>query len=479
MSSIKPNRCADSESAKTETHVNGQETEGDAVYLDPSSIVIKSEYERMYGQMHPAAYEALKESIRTEGQLNPITVNQDDVLIDGHMRLEIARELQRPVLVKKRYFKDRSEEKRFIHIYNLNRRQLTEFARIEAVVIDEPFIREEARKRRLSGLRQGIIPPLVPESTDGIEKGRTDQVCADWAGVSLVAYRKVRDILKADKIPEDTKLDLRSGKIVTKELLRMFSGRANNRVSSRPFQGESYILADDVRLIRGPFTDLNKTHFTNDSIKLILPSVDCSHNPKLTKDLAIFASRFLPKGGYLALYTKQNVVGTISNAVAKHAKDLELLYVVQSFYRGGQWINVEIPYFDSIVATFLIFWKRLDVPENEICPFGFNEPMLIDAQPAPDNSDSLITSQEASLHMLKHLIKALNIQAGIVCDPACGSGELGLETLRNGLKFIGIENDPEKFQSAKTAMNGRSRDVLEPASISSEEIEMPYDEVSQ
>src|SRR5437867_3837399 len=147
--------------------------------MDPSDLIVKIEYKNMY-PMSEADFQKLKKSIEADGQIVPVTLNQRYEIIDGYGRTRTCRELDRKVLVEVRYFESAEEEKKTIHILNMARRHLAEYARIKAVVLDEDFIKELAHRRQLAGLRRGSSTPLVPIGTDG-ECGRTDQLRASPA----------------------------------------------------------------------------------------------------------------------------------------------------------------------------------------------------------------------------------------------------------------------------------------------------------
>jgi ParB-like chromosome segregation protein Spo0J len=81
--------------------------------------------------MSDLEYESLKSSIHEHGQLFPIVVNQDGVILDGHQRNKACQELgiKPSVLVKQ--FENRLQEKKFIIEVNRSRRHLNEFQRCE------------------------------------------------------------------------------------------------------------------------------------------------------------------------------------------------------------------------------------------------------------------------------------------------------------------------------------------------------------
>ena len=97
--------------------------------------------------MSDLEYESLKSSIQEQGQLFPIVVNQDRVILDGHHRYKTCHELgiKPSVLVKQ--FENRPQEKKFIVEVNRSRRHLNEFQRIELQIKLESIESEIAKER--------------------------------------------------------------------------------------------------------------------------------------------------------------------------------------------------------------------------------------------------------------------------------------------------------------------------------------------
>ena len=92
---------------------------------------IDREYKDILPPYQESEYEALKHSIREDGQLEPIIISKDGRLLDGHTRLRICQELRVAPLFLVRSFSSRLEERKFVITINLRRRQLNDFQRIE------------------------------------------------------------------------------------------------------------------------------------------------------------------------------------------------------------------------------------------------------------------------------------------------------------------------------------------------------------
>jgi hypothetical protein len=121
--------------------------ENDDTVTADQVLTIDDEYASLMPAMSDSDLEVLKISIQERGQCVPIVVNQDRVIIDGHLRHRACQELgKKPAIIAKQ-FENRLQEKEFIIESNLNRRHLNEFQRIELQIKLESIESELAKKR--------------------------------------------------------------------------------------------------------------------------------------------------------------------------------------------------------------------------------------------------------------------------------------------------------------------------------------------
>jgi len=142
---------------------------------------------RFVPPLTPAEYEALKESIRINGQLNPIIVNPEGYILDGVHRYRACMELgvEPKYIIEK--FDDPLEEKKFVIESNLMRRQLTKFQRIEIALPLIEIERELAEKRRLSALKKGDD---LPDRQNFAYRGKALEIVAKKIGISHETVRQ-------------------------------------------------------------------------------------------------------------------------------------------------------------------------------------------------------------------------------------------------------------------------------------------------
>jgi hypothetical protein len=96
------------------------------------SLTIDEEYACLMPALSDSHFQSIKLSIQEHRQCHvPISVNQDRVILDGHIRYRACRELWIKPEIMVRRFENRLEEKKFIVEVNLCRRHLNEFQRSE------------------------------------------------------------------------------------------------------------------------------------------------------------------------------------------------------------------------------------------------------------------------------------------------------------------------------------------------------------
>ena len=65
-------------------------------------LIIKSEYAGLVPALSSQEYQSLKRSIKENGQYVPIIINSNNIILDGHHRFRICKELGiKPIVTKK------------------------------------------------------------------------------------------------------------------------------------------------------------------------------------------------------------------------------------------------------------------------------------------------------------------------------------------------------------------------------------------
>lgn len=151
----------------------------------------------------------LKDSIRQNGVLNAVIVwKGKGIIVDGHNRIRICKELGIPYAVEEMEFEDIDAAKIWMVKNQLGRRNVPPFVKVEMVLTLEPMLREEARKREHTGIKmQGNPTEIFPEGT-----GETRNVLGAMIGISGRTFDRAKWILEnADQMTID---QLRTGKLL-------------------------------------------------------------------------------------------------------------------------------------------------------------------------------------------------------------------------------------------------------------------------
>ena len=160
-------------------------------------------------------YHALRESIQINGQQEPIILNSNGEILDGHTRFEILQNLGREPQYTIKSFDDRQKELAYIVECNLIRRQLNSFQKIELSF----SLYESLRKKAQRG-KKG--KSLLPDSTR--------KVFSRKLGIgSNLAQRGMWLLKNADEL---TKIKLQNGTITI--------GNAYEKLHSSPQRKKGY-----------------------------------------------------------------------------------------------------------------------------------------------------------------------------------------------------------------------------------------------
>ena len=150
-------------------------------------IIVNQEYDKQVPNLSQQEYDSLMQSIREYGQLSPILVNQDGIVLDGHLRFRICEEIGIEPHYKVMVFKDKVEERLFVSRSNLEGkgRHLNNFRRTELALKSKPDLKEIAKRRILAG----------KTLTRNQERMHVDKEIARMANVSHGTVSKVEKIL--------------------------------------------------------------------------------------------------------------------------------------------------------------------------------------------------------------------------------------------------------------------------------------------
>ncbi len=190
----------------------------------PTTVFIDKEYLSMVPRPTEEQYEELKKSIEENGLLNPLVVNKDGKVLDGHTRFDICSKLNIIPEYEVKSFKTINEERDYVIISNLKRRHLNTFQICELSQSLRKILNRERMKEGVierEKAKRGEIPKQTPQER---LKRSTRYTLGKITGLSPSTVDKANYI-----IDHGTKIEIekvRSNKISLEQMYRLIK---NNR----------------------------------------------------------------------------------------------------------------------------------------------------------------------------------------------------------------------------------------------------------
>ena len=201
-------------------------------------IKIDPEYSQLVPELSEEEYTRLKESIASVGLYEPIIINQEGTLLDGHHRLKVVKDLGwSRVNVETKHFENRTDEEIYVIESNVIRRQLSDYQKTVLAMKLEPMYAEKARQRQ--GTRTDLDETL---SSNELEVGQARDQAAKAVGLTPTTYHRAKTVLQEANKQE---LDLfKTGKIKPYTLyknidIRKKKAKLNKEIENiSPLEGE-------------------------------------------------------------------------------------------------------------------------------------------------------------------------------------------------------------------------------------------------
>lgn len=441
--------------------------------LNSLIITINPEYSESVRPLSTEEYEALKNSIHEKGLHLPIIINQDNVILDGHHRFQICKELNIKPRFEVKRFDDPLDEKEFVIEINVKRRQLNIFQKGQEAYKLEDIEKERARQRQLSQLQhvKNNYSSLVPIGTNDNnnkeqqEKGKTAEIVSKKVGISARNYYRIKTIIEEGTEEQKKRLEKGQSKINKEyekirkdkkrqeflEQMKLLESKRDNRSDNKK--------DDNCKLYLGDLLEESAKHILDNSIDLIFtdPPYDNDSIP-LYDDLARLAIRVLKPGGSLVTYLGQYALPEILNKIIS-TEGLKYQWLVAVEHTGHS-----TAYHGNRVFVrwkpLLLFTKGEKISENAPCNSYVGNYIydLIKSSPP----DKILHEWEQSTKEAEYLISKLAPEEiGVVLDPFMGSGTTGKAAMMLNRKFIGIEKDEETFEIASIRINHQQQQEFE------------------
>lgn len=167
-------------------------------------LKINPTYEKLIPPPTDEDYQGLYDSIKEEGLKIPIAVNQDKIILDGHTRYKICKELGKEIKIIEYNFDTPEDELNFVIDANLERRHLTTWARCLFAYSLKPIYATEAEKQRrkkISDSRRADGDGIPSPSQKDDSKTR-DKICKK-AKVNKETYSLAEFIIKKSEFKHE------------------------------------------------------------------------------------------------------------------------------------------------------------------------------------------------------------------------------------------------------------------------------------
>ena len=450
-----------------------------------SEIILNPDYKNFLPQMDSASVESLKHDIKEHGIRIPLIINPQNVLLDGHTRLQIAKELGfESVPVEVRKFEDEVEEKEFIIQVNLHRRHLNNAQKAELALKLLELEKRRAKVRQLAGLKQysenSVVVPDVSLSittpdpevipVDSIlnqrnkDNGRARNIVAGKAGISVGTIHKVEKIkalAKEDKeIANEWKKALEGkttiNKVYQKVKLRELKEKARI-LESVPEVSLSIAIQDSSEINPNPeylITDQIEVK-TGDIWKLGNQILICGDNTNskvveyISQNHYALAFADPPYGSGKTDYDlspftwEHDYLEEISDIVAVTCGISSIKAFMQKTTMNYRWslachitngMTRSLVGFGNWIYT-AIFSKKDSIYSNAK---DFHEVSL-----SPKDSDGKYEKRQKPFGFLLWILELFTKEGDMVLDAFSGSGAMQIVCETQGRKSVGIEVIPE------------------------------------
>ena len=382
-------------------------------------------------------YDALEANIKANGVRDPIIVDEEGNILDGHNRFKIEPTAPWHTLSG---LSD-AEKVAFVYSANLARRHLSPAQKkhcLRQMKKVAAALRTEGKTQQQVAVLLGVSRECVSaweNATNGTSTNtRTPDIDAR-VKVPVQLRAKVAERVEAGETQEQVAADYK----VTRQAISTICTKERKQAEKK---AEVAIAAKALGtakngIFEGDFRKIGHTVDDN-SVNLIFTDPPYgSENVELYRDLGVFAARVLHPGAFCLAYCGQNDLPAILTALTE---SLEYAWVFCIVHTGG----------DLRFRKYKLQngWKPI---------VGFYKPPLnVWWNWFPDTCSG---GKEKSDHKWQqaeseaaHYIDRLSIEEGLVLDPFAGSGTTCVAAKKLKRRWLGFDTDPEAVTTARTKL---------------------------
>ena len=394
------------------------------------NLTINPEYENLVPKISEDEYNALRASISENGLWLPIIINPQGVILDGHHRFKICKDLGIKARHAERVFENKLLEKKFVIEVNLKRRHLIDFQKAELGVPLLEIERELAKIRKLE--HSQTHESISPDET----KGKSRDIVAKQIGMSGKTFSRAIKIIES--APEEIKKKLRANDpntSITKEYKNIVKAEKKEKRQEQ-IKELQVNLPEKVTLHNSEF---QKIFVEGSSVSLII--TDPPYHEKdlyLYDSLAVHASRVLREGGSLLCYVGHFAIGTVIQMMESHGLKFQWPMAI---LHGG--------------PTSAIFGRKVLVGYMPMLWFvkgKYDGEYVRDVVQSEFQGNDIHEWAKSTVES-DYYIKYMTIPNEIVYDPFMGQATFGVSAVKQNRQFIGCEVNKEHFENAKRILS--------------------------
>jgi tRNA G10 N-methylase Trm11 len=459
-----------------------------------SAIQVLKEYEELVPRMTPQEYKELKEDIKENGLDRAIVVTQNYVVLDGHHRFKICKELGiTDIKHEVKHFDTKLDEKIYVVSTALLRRQLDPWDRDNLVLKRKDFQRqkyelsEEGRKKIEEANKQRSIQKSLEGQLEQFSNKSTPANNVGWSSKSTrrkyhsdkkTYERKTRQASKRNQTTEyslsktkyvnemvakypDKKLEIGYDNRTYKQLQQALNLHVMklHKAYSEIKQDQELILkkaeaaraAKELRLpkkvtlLNMDIAKVTEEIIKDNSVDLILtdPPYGTDALP-LYKSLAELASKKLKEGGSLVFYFGQYQLPEILKVFSSEeyaASDLKYWWMFAVKHESDDVTNM------MYTQRVRVQWKPLLWFVKGDNRLGINYVRDFIQSSTPDKTKHhWAQSQTEAWYIIENLTVS---EDSLVVDPFLGSGAFAVPAIKLGRYFIGVEKETQVYERAK------------------------------
>lgn len=396
-------------------------------------LITNPEYEELVPKVSDIEYQSLKESIKQNGLWIPIITNDNGIILDGHHRFRVCRELGIRGKNVIRTFENPLLEKKFVIESNLQRRQLNDFQKSE-IGLSLLKIEQEFAKQRQGNAGNPRDLPLASKDANG----KSVALIGKKIGVKCTTFERAKKVI--ENAPESVKQDLRLGKTTISKQYRNIRKQEKRDKRQQCIKEIQVNLPKTVTLYNSEFQSIP---IPENSVSLIMTDPPYAEKClSLYDDLAKHASKTLREGGSLITYAGHFSIGKIIHIMEK--ENLSFQWPIAVIHSG--------PSASVFSRKILVGYK----PMLWFVKGTYDGKFVRDTIQSKFQGKELHEWAQSTVES-DYYIKHLTIENEIVYDPFMGQGTFGISAVNLKRQFIGVEPNITHFRNAEKMISHASQ----------------------